>query len=160
MSITRIEQQLAAMEREQQASVANTSHSVIPLWVGHYLNLPYKISGRCMDGLDDWGLVRLIQREQFGREIVSANTINSLPKRELELVDMLMAKVCPSNGQPWETPAGSTVGAIIAYRIDRKRFLFGTDLGSNRVLFQTPGGSAFFSPAEDSILRVNYRKKG
>lgn len=40
-------------------------------WWNDYQRIPYKIGGRDRDGLDCWGLVRLIYAEQFQREIPS-----------------------------------------------------------------------------------------
>lgn len=40
--------------------------NVINRWVGYYLGLPYKEKGRDRQGLDDWGLYRLVIAEQFG----------------------------------------------------------------------------------------------
>jgi len=43
----------------------------IPYWAGHYIGLPFKEHGRNSDGLDCWGLVRLILNEQFERHVPS-----------------------------------------------------------------------------------------
>jgi cell wall-associated NlpC family hydrolase len=44
---------------------------MIPAWVGSYIGLPFKDRGRDRGGLDCWGLVWMVKREQFGEEIPS-----------------------------------------------------------------------------------------
>lgn len=43
----------------------------VPIWVGHYIGLPFQEHGRDRRGLDCWGLVRLILAEQFGFNLPS-----------------------------------------------------------------------------------------
>ncbi len=43
----------------------------IPIWLGHYIGLPFKEHGRERTGLDCWGLVRLVLAEQFGFHVPS-----------------------------------------------------------------------------------------
>ena len=40
-------------------------------WAGRYIDLPYADKGRTVDGLDCWGLARLIYRDQLGIELPS-----------------------------------------------------------------------------------------
>ena len=37
----------------------------IPEWVGQYIGLPYAEGGRTREGIDCWGLIVLVLREQF-----------------------------------------------------------------------------------------------
>lgn len=41
----------------------------VPIWVGHYIGLPFTEHGRDRRGLDCWGLVRLVLAEQFGLNV-------------------------------------------------------------------------------------------
>lgn len=45
--------------------------NLYPLWVGHYLFMPYTKQGRDRSGIDDWGLCRLIIAEQYGIAVPS-----------------------------------------------------------------------------------------
>ena len=47
------------------------TNDVYPLWLGHYLYIPFVSKGREYSGLDDWGLCRLVMAEQFGLAIPS-----------------------------------------------------------------------------------------
>lgn len=43
----------------------------VPIWLGHYIGLAFKEHGRNRDGLDCWGLVRLVLAEQFDFHVPS-----------------------------------------------------------------------------------------
>ena len=65
-----------------------------PEWVNGYIGLPFKERGRGYDGLDCWGLVALILREQFDvivpsyideyKSTTDCETLSDLIKREAE----------------------------------------------------------------------------
>lgn len=38
----------------------------VPFWVGQYIDIPFQEHGRTREGVDCWGLVRMIAEEQFG----------------------------------------------------------------------------------------------
>jgi cell wall-associated NlpC family hydrolase len=38
-------------------------------WVAGYIGLPYRFGGSTREGLDCWGLVRLVLAEQFGKAL-------------------------------------------------------------------------------------------
>jgi cell wall-associated NlpC family hydrolase len=42
---------------------------MMPLWVEHYLGIPYREHGRDRDGIDCWGLFMLVHSEIFGRRL-------------------------------------------------------------------------------------------
>lgn len=42
---------------------------MLPVWAQRYIGIPYRALGRGRDGCDCWGLLAMILREQFGREL-------------------------------------------------------------------------------------------
>lgn len=43
----------------------------VPEWVGRYIGIPYAERGRTRAGVDCWGLLDMVWREHFGRDLPS-----------------------------------------------------------------------------------------
>lgn len=47
----------------------------LPSWVEEFVGIPYRVLGRDRDGCDCWGLLALIYREKFGRDLPDYNAL-------------------------------------------------------------------------------------
>lgn len=47
--------------------------STIPHWCAGYIGIPFKTGGTDRNGLDCWGLINLVWKEQFGRSLPDYN---------------------------------------------------------------------------------------
>ena len=103
----------------------------IPFWTGHYIGLPFKTHGRSCQGLDCWGLVRLVLAEQFGialpsyineyQNVAQIDKINDLFYREIK-------RHCKINYD------NEKCGDVIIMLIRNKPAHFGIVLGDNHML--------------------------
>ncbi len=72
----------------------------IPFWAGHYIGLPFLERGRDpKKGLDCWGLVRLILREQFDHRLPSYtefydSTDNQETRRQVDQNNAVWLEFC------------------------------------------------------------------
>ncbi len=56
-------------------------------WVNRYVGIPYKFNGNSKDGSDCWGLVCLVEKEQFGKTLPVFNHDDFTRKQLAELVN-------------------------------------------------------------------------
>lgn len=106
------------------------NYNVTPIWVAYYLGLPYKKKGMDRAGLDDWGLLRMIQAEQFGRALPSY----------MGLTDEQIAGHVVVNSANYPGWWGN-----IVVLVTKKTVLFGTKLPGNRMLTMLKSGSCVIS---------------
>jgi cell wall-associated NlpC family hydrolase len=103
----------------------------VPIWAGRYIGLPFLPHGRDRDGVDCWGLVRLVYAEQFGISLPSMEarychgtdrkSISSLINRESGLWRI------------WKTEEACT-GDVIVLRLHGLPLHVGLVLGDGQML--------------------------
>lgn len=103
----------------------------VPIWAGHYIGLPFKDHGRDRNGLDCWGLTRLVLSEQFGLSLPSFT-------REYERTTSVAAisLLIERETQRW-TPVsagGEQPGDVVVLRIRGKPMHVGLVLGDGYML--------------------------
>lgn len=62
-----------------------------PAWVGGYIGLSFRSGGRTRDGLDCWGLVRLVLAERFGIDVPSYADAYGDAHRALDVAPLIDA---------------------------------------------------------------------
>lgn len=100
---------------------------LVPLWVGRYLKIPYKRYGMDRAGLSDWGLVRLIMQEQFGRALPSYISTNAAGIQKALQGGRTYKAIHPSDFE---------LGDILSFDAGRKdQFTFGLCLAPGLMLY-------------------------
>ena len=87
-----------------------------PAWVKNYIGLDFKPRGRNRDGLDCWGLVRLVYAEQFGIYLPSlADRYKGVDKSDLPDMNCIVESIC--GDATWSVAADRQVGDVSLFRV-------------------------------------------
>jgi len=108
----------------------------IPIWVGHYIGLPFKGHGRDRKGVDCWGLVRLVMAEQFGISLPSYATQYESTAREDQLAPLIEEE------RKWWIPleAGEErLGDVVVLRMRGQPIHVGLVIEAGRMLHAEAG---------------------
>jgi sulfur carrier protein ThiS len=81
-------------------------------WWNEYVGLPYKAKGRDRDGLDCWGLVRLIYQEQYNTILPSFAEVYEQKDHEKQ------AELLAMHREGWEKTQTPTTGDVVLFRIN------------------------------------------
>lgn len=86
------------------------------MWYNKYIDIPYKDGGRDLEGLDCWGLVRLVYKEQYGIELPSFSDSYTTAKDTDHLHELISR-----HREQWDKLSSPVEGCVVLLRI------FGTD---------------------------------
>ncbi len=109
-----------------------------PLWIGHYFGIPYKEWGRGIDGIDSYGLYRLIRAEQFGEAVPSFQDVASSKD---------LARIIGKNLENYPS--------LVIIPDDKDCFLFGHALDAKRMLTIEPMGVSCILDYHDFDVYLN-----
>ena len=68
----------------------------LPSWSNDYIGIPYEPMGRTRDGLDCWGLLRLVYREQFAIDVPSYTEDYASPEEHEEVGRLIRSETTRS----------------------------------------------------------------
>ncbi len=71
------------------------------VWLNDYIGIPYELGGRSWDGLDCYGLVKLVYREEFGIALPDWLTDKMDLSEKASTIENI---VCSGAFRPTETP--------------------------------------------------------
>ncbi|MEY2653818.1 MAG: hypothetical protein RLZZ524_846 [Pseudomonadota bacterium] len=112
------------------------SANTLQAWAGEYVGLPFLEKGRDRDGLDCWGLIRLVYAERFGRALpVWAEGYASTQPCEATAAHLAHCATEFYEVQPGE----EKLGDILLFRTGRHLSHVGLVIGGGWMLHITAG---------------------
>ena len=81
-------------------------------WWNEYVGLPYKAKGRDRDGLDCWGLVRLVYQEQYNTILPSFAEVYEQKDHQKQ------AELLAMHREGWEKTSTPVTGDVVLFRIN------------------------------------------
>jgi len=107
------------------------------MWYNKYVGIPYKETGRDTTGIDCWGLLRLIYKEQYNVDIPSFSDGYTSGK-DRDLTTELIAQ----NKEQWVERETPEVGDGILFRVLGLETHIGVYLGDNKFIHAKEGHSS------------------
>lgn len=103
-------------------------------WWNKYVGIPYKLHGRDTDGLDCWGLVRLVYKDEKSIDLPSLSqeyySSDNFKQNE---------EVISNNNENWYLSEDYTVGDVVLFRINGAESHVGIVIDENRFLHSKEG---------------------
>lgn len=112
-----------------------------------YVNIPFKPNGRTLEGVDCWGLVRLVYSAEFSIELPSFSDDYTLddPERLAELIKQYE--------EGWEKQDSPSIGDVILFNILGTPQHIGIYIGNNRFLHSLEGYSSVIDQLDSARWR-------
>lgn len=123
---------------------------MIPDWVADYVGLPFRAHGRDRNGVDCWGLVRLVLAERFGTRLPSyADGYASVEDAE-DIGRLIRGKM-----GPWRevTPGQVQAGDVVLMRLLNQPMHVGVVVASGWMLHIEDGIDACLEPYDGAKWR-------
>jgi cell wall-associated NlpC family hydrolase len=112
----------------------------LPAWAARYVGRPFADGGRDLDGVDCWGLVRLILREQYSLELPSyAGAYPSASERS-EVSTLVAASVPELGWIPARPPYLAGDGVVL--RVENRPWHVGLMLNDDDFIHVMPSGTS------------------
>lgn len=103
-------------------------------WWNKYVGIPYKLHGRDTDGLDCWGLVRLVYKDEKNIDLPSLSeeyySSDNFKHNE---------EVISNNNENWTLSEEYTTGDVVLFRINGAESHVGIVIDDNRFLHSKEG---------------------
>lgn len=118
-----------------------------------YVGLPYSLRGRDESGIDCWGLVRLVYKEQFDIELPSL--VELYPDGSEDTVYQKLAEDIAIRKEKWEEVASPDVGDIVLLRHNGFPVHVGIFIGDGKFLHAFGGTHSVV----DRLTSVHWRNR-
>ena len=104
------------------------------MWYNKYVGIPYKNNGRDVSGIDCWGLVRLIYKEQYNISIPSFTELYKGPEDKESISEL--AAIAKEQWKAVETPQE---GDVVLFRVLGLESHVGVCIGSDSFIHAKEG---------------------
>lgn len=130
----------------------NESNAAIvmpPAWVRDYIGLPFAVHGRDRDGLDCYGLVALVSRERFGRDVPLYG--DALYADDQDMTGMAVA--ISQRRDAWQWVREPAAGDVVLLRIHRYASHCGIMVAPDRFLHVHQGINTVMEKIDGPVWR-------
>lgn len=115
---------------------------ILPRWVRQYIGLPFQLFGRDRAGLDCWGLIALVLREQFGRDVPVYGEHYADHMKDLAGMEDYISRQLPD----WRVVETHEPGDVVLLRIRRHASHCGVMVAGDWFLHVHEGINAVVEP--------------
>jgi len=123
---------------------------MLPDWVNAYVGLPFRAHGRDRDGVDCWGLVRLVLADQFGRRLPSYADGYSSVEDAKDIGRLIRGEM-----GPWHpvAPGAERPGDVVLMRLMNQPMHVGVVVAAGWMLHIEDGIDACLEPYDGAKWR-------